>query len=399
MRVIFHADLDAFFAAVEQHDRPELRGRPVLVGGAPEARGVVSAASYEARRYGARSAMPMRTALRLCPPGTVRVPPRFERYAAVSRQVMDLFRACTPLVEPLSLDEAYLDMTAPLAAAGAPTPAEAAQALKRAVREHVGLSVSVGVATSKSVAKIASDLNKPDGLVVVPPGEERRFLAPLPAERLWGVGPKVAARLHRAGIRTIGDIAAADPRWLAHIFGRWGELLHALARGVDDRPVSTSREVKSVGRETTFPHDVEERARLAESLRALAAQVAERLRRHGLRGRTVTLKLRQHDFRTVTRQTRLPLPTDRAEIIAATALQLLAGELTEGARVRLVGVTVSGFEPVTQLLLPLFAGDEAVPWSGSSRDEGGDHARSPDRAPQGRTSPAAGRPDAAARFP
>jgi DNA polymerase-4 len=353
--VILHADLDAFFAAVEQRDRPELRGRPVLVGGAPEERGVVAAASYEARRYGARSAMPMRTALRLCPPGTVRLPPRFDRYREVSRRVMTIFRARTPLVEPLSLDEAYLDLTEPLSRPGAPDPERAARALKAEVRTAVGLTVSIGVATSKSVAKIASDLRKPDGLVVVPPGTERAFLAPLPVGRLWGVGPKVEDRLRQAGVHTIGDLATLERRWLERQFGKWGGLLHDLANGIDHRPVTPERAIKSVGRETTFPHDVSDPAVLHATLRRLAEQVAERLHRHGLRGRTVTLKLRSYDFRTLTRQTSLSLPTDRAEEIAAVAERLLATELAPGGRYRLVGVTVSGFQTTIQLPLPLFA--------------------------------------------
>jgi DNA polymerase-4 len=355
MRVIFHADLDAFYASVEQCDRPELRGRPVLVGGSPAERGVVAAASYEARRYGARSAMPMRTALRLCPPSTVRVPPRFDRYVEVSRAVMALFRARTPLVEPLSLDEAYLDMTEPLARPAAPTPEGAARALKDEVRTRLGLTISIGVAASKSAAKIASDLRKPDGLVVVPPGGEREFLAPLPVERLWGVGPKAAERLRSAGITTIGALAAADPRWLARVFGKWGVQMHAFANGRDDRPVMPMRAVKSVGRETTFPEDVADRTQLHATLRQLTEQVAERLQRRGLRGRTVTLKLRHHDFRTISRQTRLPAPSDRTAELLAAAARLLDAEIGPARRFRLIGVAVSGFEPVAQLALPLFA--------------------------------------------
>jgi DNA polymerase-4 len=355
-RAIFHADLDAFFASVEQHDRPELRGRPVLVGGPPEERGVVAAASYEARRYGACSAMPMRTALRLCPPNAVRVAPRFERYAAVSHVVMDLFRARTPLVEPLSLDEAYLDLTEALARPGAPTPEAEARALKDAVRQATGLTISIGVGTSKSVAKIASDLRKPDGLVVVPPGQEQEFLAPLPVARLWGVGPKSAERLRQAGITTIAQLAAADPRWLTQTFGKWGPLLHSLAQGKDERPVSPERETKSVGRETTFAEDVSDRATLEATLRRLAEQVSARLQRHDLRGRTVTLKLRYHDFRTISRQTRLLAPTNAAPAIIAEAMRLLNAELAHGGRYRLLGVSLSHFEPVTQLALPLFAG-------------------------------------------
>lgn len=351
MRVIFHADLDAFYASVEQLDHPELRGRPVLVGGSPAERGVVAAASYEARRHGARSAMPMRTAMRLCPPDAVRVPPRFDRYRAVSRQVMALFHARTALVEPLSLDEAYLDITHALGEATAGAVEQAARALKHEVHATTGLTISIGVATSKSIAKIASDLRKPDGLVVVPPGDERGFLAPLPVGRLWGVGPKGEERLRRAGITTIGDLAATDRRWLLHAFGKWGPLLHDLANGSDTRPVTVDRDTKSVGSETTFPHDMADRAHLAATLLRLSEQVSARLQRHGLRGRTVTLKLRHHDFRTISRQSRLHAPSDRAADISAEALRLLDTELAAGGRFRLIGVSVSGFEPVAQLAL------------------------------------------------
>lgn len=354
MRVILHADLDAFYASVEQHDRPDLRGRPVLVGGSPEERGVVAAASYEARRFGARSAMPMRTALRLCPPDAIRVNPRFDRYGEVSRAVMALFHDRTPLVEPLSLDEAFLDLTIPLAFPGAPSPEEAAHALKQEVRDTVGLTISIGVATSKSVAKIASDLRKPNALVVVPPGDERAFLAPLPVSRLWGIGPKGEERLRQAGVTTIGQVAELDPRWLAHAFGKWGPLLYELANGRDDREVSPSRDTKSVGRETTFAEDVSDREYLHSTLQRLTAQVADRLTRHELRGRTVTVKLRHHDFRTVTRQSRLLAPSDSEALILAEASRLLDGEIALGGRFRLLGVAVSGFDPVLQLALPLF---------------------------------------------
>lgn len=361
MRVILHADFDAFFASVEQLDRPELRGRPVLVGGSPEDRGVVAAASYEARAHGARSAMPMRTALRLCPTSVVRVLPRFDRYSEVSRTVMDLFRARTELVEPLSMDEAYLDLSHALAGAGLGRLTGAGQALKRDVRAAVGLTISVGIGSSKSVAKIASDLDKPDGLVVVPPGEEQTFLAPLAAGRLWGVGPKGEERLRQAGIVTIGDVAAADRRWLEHRFGRWGAILHDLANGVDHRDVSPSRELKSVGRETTFTHDLSDGAQLDAVVARLSEQVARTLASRDLRGRTVTLKLRTSGFRTITRQTRLPTPSAGASVIAAAASRLLLVERPTSAPYRLLGVSVSGFDAVAQLPLPEFDLVDAPP--------------------------------------
>ncbi len=353
-RVILHADFDAFFASVEQHDQPDLRGRPVLVGGSPEGRGVVAAASYEARRYGARSAMPMRTALRLCPPSAVRVSPRFERYSQVSRTVMDLFRSQTPLVEPLSLDEAYLDLSASLAGVDVGQARHAARSLKDGVHAATGLTISVGVATSKSVAKIASDLHKPDGLVVVPPGAEQTFLAPLAAGRLWGVGPRGEERLRQAGVTTIGGIVALDVVWLQHTFGKWGPVLRDLACGHDDRPVSPVRELKSVGRETTFSGDIGDRQVLLTALQRLCEQVAERLQRQGLHGRTVTLKLRHHDFRTLTRQTRLLSPADGPQTMFAAATRLLDQELAPGASLRLIGVAVSDFGVRLQPPLPLF---------------------------------------------
>jgi DNA polymerase-4 len=341
-----HADLDAFYASVEQRDDPSLAGRPVVVGGAPEQRGVVAAASYEARRFGVRSAMSMRTALRLCPVA-VRVPPRFGVYAHVSTQVMALFRAVTDLVEPVALDEAFLDVSDSVHSdAGA-----LGQALKQRVRETVGLTLSVGVATNKAVAKVASDLGKPDGLTIVPPGTEAAFLAPLPVGRLWGVGPRSQERLERLGIVNVGQLAGVDPRLLTQLFGRMGEQLSALARGVDLRNVSAHREVKSVGRETTFNEDTRNPAVLRETLHSLCAAVAERLQSRGLRGRTLTLKVRRDDFSTRTRRaTPGPLMSEAAELYVL-AERLLSAEVGAGERLRLIGVSVSGFAEFAQLAL------------------------------------------------
>ena len=357
-RWIIHADLDAFFASVEQLDNPELRGRPVVVGAPPQSRGVVAAASYEARAFGVRSAMPMATALRLCPEA-VRVPPRFERYAEISRRVMEIFRHWTPLVEPVSLDEAFLDVTEAVesesSSAGRDVEAIAG-AIKARVRDEVGLTVSVGAASSRSVAKIASDLGKPDGLLVVPPGTERQFLAPLPVRSLWGVGPKTAERLASEQITTIGELAERPLEWARRLFGERGLYLLQMARGVDDSAVAVERETKSVSSETTFPRDVGDRGALEASLRALAEETAERLRRHGLKGRTVKVKLRVADFTTFTRQTTLAHPTDTADTIYRVASRLLAREVTDapdadarsgpsGRRFRLLGVGVSNFRP------------------------------------------------------
>ena len=341
LRHILHADFDAFYTSVEQLDDPGLQGKPVVVGGSPEGRGVVASASYEARRFGVRSAMPMRTALQRCPQA-LRVSPRFDRYAQVSRQVMAIFRAITPLVEPLSLDEAFLDVTA-LAIPGR-LPGEIAADLRRQVREELGLTISVGVATSKSVAKIASDMDKPDGLTIVPPGTERRFLAPLDVGKLWGVGPKTAARLAGEGVRTIGDLASRPQEWWDANFGRTGPHLRQLALGVDDSAVVVERERKSVSAETTLAQDTGDADYLNELVDRLSRRVAQHLESTGLRGRTVKVKLRLADFTTFTRQTTLVGPAASPEEIAGAARGMLRRELLPGRLFRLVGVGVSGFE-------------------------------------------------------
>ena len=341
-RYIIHADMDAFYAAVEQHDTPELRGKPVLVGGSPRARGVVAAASYEAREFGCRSAMPMKTAVRLCPQGVV-VAPRFPRYRAVSQRVMAIFRSVTPLVEPQSLDEAFLDITHRVEAGA--RPEAVARQIRGRVRRETGLTVSCGVATSKAVAKVASALAKPDGLRVVAAGEERAFLAPLPVSDLWGVGPKTAEQLRRAEVRTIGDLAERPAAWLIKRFGVRGAWFHELAMGVDARPVEVRREAKSISAEVTFAEDVRDAETLRETVRQQARQVAGRLRRGSLRARTVQIKLRLADFTTFTRQRTLPRATDATGVISATAEALLAEQVKGGRRFRLVGTGVSNLVP------------------------------------------------------
>jgi DNA polymerase-4 len=337
-RTILHADLDAFFASVEQLDNPRLRGKPVVVGGAPEARGVVAAASYEARRFGVHSAMPMSRALRLCPQAE-RLSPRFDRYAEVSRQVMAIFREVTPLVEPLSLDEAFLDASeSVIGGAARGGPAELASRLKRRIKEETGLTVSIGVGTNKTVAKIASDRGKPDGLVVVAPGDEASFLAPMPVRSLWGVGPKAEEALAEMGISTIGELARADAAALAARFGVRGQWFHRTANGLDDQPVETEHERKSVGAETTFPRDLRDGEELRQILSTVAQDVARRLREKGLRARTVVLKLRYSDFRTITRQTRLAEGVDGAEQLAAAAAALLEKTARPDDRFRLLGI-------------------------------------------------------------
>ena len=345
---ILHVDLDAFFAAIEQRDRPELRGRPVIVGGGgPDARGVVSAASYEARRFGIRSAMPLRTAARLCP-DAVFVPVDGRKYSSVSRQVMDILRRFTPAVEPVSIDEAFLDVAGTELLHG--TPVDTARAIKDAIRDELRLTASVGVATSKLVAKVASDLRKPDGLVVVPEGAEADFLAPLPIARLWGVGERTARALGDYGVTTIGDLASLPDDLLARRFGRPGPLLAQRARGIDPSPVSGGDAAKSVSHEHTFHIDTSDPEVLERTLLALSEGVAGRLRRGRVTARTVSVKVRDSAFATSSRQRTLDEPTDQTDVIWHTALEL-ARPLFRGIRVRLLGVGASHLEEAEQMFL------------------------------------------------
>jgi len=348
-RTILHVDLDAFFAAVEQRDRPELRGKPVIVGGGgPNQRGVVSAASYEARRFGVHSAMPLREAGRRCPQG-VFLPVDGRKYQAVSREVMAILRHFTPLVEPISIDEAFLDVTGSRELFGdGPT---IARAIKEAVRDQVGLTISVGVATTKLVAKIASDLEKPDGLVVVPRGTEADFLAPLEISRLWGVGAKTAGALHEYGVRTMGDLAALPVDLLERRFGKHGSTLADRARGIDaDRVVGDGEAAKSVGHEHTFDVDTSDPEEIERTLLAMSDGVAGRLRATGVRASTVTVKVRDSSFRTITRQRTLPEPTDLTEPIFRVALELARPEV-RGLRIRLLGVSASHLGEREQLAM------------------------------------------------
>jgi DNA polymerase IV len=342
---ILHVDLDAFFAAVEQRDRPELRGRPVIVGGDPNARGVVSAASYEARRFGVHSAMPLRTAAALCPNG-VFLPVDGRKYRDASRAVMEVLRRFTPRIEQISIDEAFLDVAGSEALFG--SPQEIAARIKADVRAEVQLTVSVGVASTKLVAKIASDLRKPDGLVVVPVGEEEAFLAPLPISRLWGVGGQTRAALSEYGVRTIGDLARLEPELLVRRLGKHGGTLVERARGIDASPVGGDVAAKSVSHEHTFDVDTSDVEVIERTLLALAEGVGARLRAGGVRGSTVQIKLRDASFATITRQRTLPEPTDLAGPIWRTALALVRPEL-RGRKIRLVGVGVHGIGEQSQL--------------------------------------------------
>ena len=348
-RHIIHADLDAFYAAVEQLDNPDLRGKPVIVGGRPEDRGVVATASYEARKFGVHSAMPMSRAVRLCPEG-IRVSPRFQRYKEISDQVMGMFLDVTHLVEPMSMDEAYLDITG---AVEEKPPLAIAIDLKTRVHDETGLTLSIGVAAGKSVAKIASDLQKPDGLVVVHPGEEASFLSPLGVEKLPGIGPKTAERLRQEGVETIGQLADMPADWHRRRFGKRGDWVMHRSRGVDHDRVNTERETKSVSAETTFSSDISDPVELREVLTRLTERVAKHLERKGLLGRTVSVKLRLADFTTFTRQGTLPVPTHEESELLEQGWRLLSNELTPGRSFRLLGVGVSGFGSIQQLPLPL----------------------------------------------
>jgi DNA polymerase IV len=347
-RAILHVDMDAFYASVEQRDRPELRGLPVIVGADPRGgrgRGVVATASYEARRFGVASAMPISEAWRRCPHG-VYVPPDMDTYAAVSREVLKVLGRFSDLLEPVSIDEAFLDVTGSRRALGS---GEAiARAIKDTIRGELRLTASVGLASSKLVAKIASDMRKPDGLVVVPPGQEAAFLAPLPVRRLWGVGPKMEEQLARLGIQFIGDLADLPPQRLEHRLGTHGHDLLRLARGEDDRPViRDGSDAKSVGHEHTFGRDTADLRRLRRTVLDLADAVARRLRHHRYRARTVTLKYRDETFHTITRAETLDEPTDSGEIIFAVAWRLF-GRAHGPRRVRLLGVSTSGFGAAPQ---------------------------------------------------
>jgi DNA polymerase-4 len=338
-RAILHVDMDAFYASVEQRDDPSLRGRPVIVGGTG-GRGVVAAASYEVRRYGVHSAMPVREALRRCPEA-VCVPPRIGHYAAVSEQIFAVFREFTPLVQGLSLDEAFLDVTAGIGALG--DAERVAREIKRLVRERTGLTASVGVAPNKLVAKIASDLRKPDGLVVVRPDEVRALLDPLPIRKLFGLGEKTAPKVEALGIRTLGELRVASAARLRPVFGRYTERVQQRAAGVDDRPVVPDRDEKQISAEETFDVDIADHARLRAEIVRLADKAGARLRSRQLLAGCVTVKIRRKDFTTFSRQRHIEPPTQETRVIASVATALLDAWLASQPRaaLRLLGVGVS----------------------------------------------------------
>ena len=358
-RIILHIDLDAFYCAVEETYKPDLRGKPFAVGGKPEERGVVASCSYAARRMGVRSAMPMGKAIRLCP-GLIIVPMRHHLYSDVSRQVMERLHHLTPLVEQISIDEAFLDISDV-----GESPETVANKLQSRIREELQLPCSIGIASNKMVAKIATEVGKslalreikakgevkpPNALTLVPFGEESTFLAPLPADMLWGVGPKTSARLTELGIYTIGDVAKWPESELVRMFGENGRDLAQHSRGIDDRPIVTEHETKSISQKITYSKDVREDAVLQKTLREMSAEVGKQLRRNNLAGKTIKLKLRWPDFTTLTRQTTLTNPTDQDDEIERVALELLKAVRKPYQAVRLIGVGVTGLgQPIRQL--------------------------------------------------
>ena len=351
-RKIIHVDMDAFYASVEQRDDPALRGRPVAVGGR-SARGVVAAASYEARAFGVRSAMPGGEARRRCP-DLVFVKPRFEVYAAVSQAIRAIFADYADAIEPLSLDEAYLDVSDDRRGLG--TARAAAEEIRARIRAETGLTASAGVSYNKFIAKLASDQNKPDGLCVIPPHRGAAFVASLPVSRFHGVGPVTARRMERLGILTGADLAARPLADLQRHFGCYAAYLHAAARGEDQRPVRAHRVAKSIGAERTFETNLADPAALAEALARVADAAWERISRKGARGRTVTLKLRRADFHTITRARSLGVPVTTRETLLGVGEALMRAELPVAGGVRLLGLTLSGLaagEEEPQAALPL----------------------------------------------
>lgn len=363
-RAILHVDMDAFYASVEQHDNPSLKGKPVLVGGTGK-RGVVCAASYESRVFGCRSAMPMSVAKRLCPNAIV-VKPHFARYIEVSEQVRTIFESFTPQVEPLSLDEAFLDVTNSIALLGEPT--QMAKAIRKRVRTTTGVTCSVGVAPNKFLAKIASDMNKPDGLTILGPDQAtlQSQIDTLNIERMWGVGPKTTPRMHSRGWRTFKDIRLAGLDQLRAALGDFGEHCWMLSQGLDDRAVHTERESKSIGHEETFHDDIADMEELRAILLAHVEHVARRMRKHALACRTISLKLRRPDFTTLSRSTTLDRVTDDTATLWKHSLATFdAWATSPGAgALRLLGIHLSGLSPITPSgiahneQLPLFAAPE-----------------------------------------
>ena len=358
MRAILHIDMDAFYASIEQRDNPELVGKPVIIGG-KVGRGVVSTASYEARKYGVRSAMPISEAVRRCPDG-IYIPPNIPKYRAVSEQIMNIFHRYTPDVEAISLDEAFVDVTGSQKLFG--SAEQIGRAIKQSIYEELQLTASVGLAYNKFLAKLASDLDKPDGFYIVMPEDLQEKIWPLSIRRMMGVGHKTADMLERMGVKTIGQLAVMDSGLLEHIFGKAGVQMHELANGIDARMVESVREAKSFGRETTFPTDISDQYTLETVLFTLADDVCHSLRSHHVKGRTVSIKIRYPDFKSITRAITLEQYTSSFEPVYNTVKQLMEKHYTDGTPVRLIGVTVSNLKQETEIIeqQDLFADQKTV---------------------------------------
>lgn len=339
-RKIIHIDMDAFYASVDQRDFPELRGKALAVGGSPDGRGVVATASYEARKFGVRSAMPSRQALQLCP-HLIFTRPRFDVYKEVSHQIREIFRRYTDLIEPLSMDEAYLDVSTDKLGIG--SALEIASAIKKAIREELDLTASAGVSINKFVAKIASDQDKPNGLTFIGPSKITAFLEALPIERFFGVGKVTAAKMRQLNIHTGGDLKKLDESTLTHIFGKTGHHFYNMARGIDDRQVQPNREVKSISVEDTFAKDLIKRSEITDELYVLAAKLNKRLQIRKLSGKTLTLKIKFHDFVQITRSQSFTEILSGKDTIYRFACNLLDRADAENRKIRLLGLTMSNF--------------------------------------------------------
>lgn len=352
-RKIIHIDMDAFYASVEQRDNPAYRGKPIVVGGSPEGRGgVVATASYEARKFGIRSAMPSKRALQLCP-DVIFIRPRFEVYKEVSRHIREIFSRYTDIIEPLSLDEAFLDVTTDKQQIG--SAIEIARQIKQAIVDELQLTASAGVSVNKFVAKIASDLNKPNGLTFIGPSSVEEFMEKLPVEKFFGVGKVTADKMKRMGLHTGADLKRLTENDLKQHFGKPGGFYYRIVRGIDDREVQPHRETKSLGAEDTFPYDLTKTEEMNAELDKICKTVYERLKRYGLKGRTITLKVKYSDFKQITRNQSLPFPTNDPDKILDTAKQLLLATDPEDKPVRLLGISLSNF-------------NEVIPVSGRSKN-------------------------------
>jgi len=338
--------MDAFYASIEQRDNPEYRGKPIVVGGRPEGRGgVVATASYEARKFGIRSAMPSRRALELCP-DVIFIRPRFDAYKAASQGIREIFRRYTDLIEPLSLDEAYLDVTEDKQQIG--SALKIAQLIKAAIKDELHLTASAGVSVSKFVAKIASDMNKPDGLTFIAPEDVTTFMERLPVEKFFGVGKVTAEKMKSMGLHTGADIKLLEEEELVQHFGKAGRFYYRIVRGIDNRAVEPHRETKSLAAEDTFPTDLSHIEDMNAELDKIAATVCGRLEKYELKGRTITLKIKYSDFRIITRNHSLPEPIADFERISAIAKNLLATTEPEGKKIRLLGISISNFGEVVR---------------------------------------------------